>query len=172
MACSSIPASRPIPRRPVLIGLTAAIAVPAVAGSVAGCADKPPDPLVALVNQARSDAVLLDAGARAWQVPPAGQPERPTGPITAALLGAVGEARRTHADKMVAELGDDAPPSPPGGRPPPAAQDPQAALVAVLTSLDAAQRAAAALVPGLSRHQAALVGSIAACCAAYRSVLL
>jgi hypothetical protein len=155
-----------------LVGLTAAVTVPAVAGSVAGCADKPPDPLIALVNQARSDAALLDAAARAWQTPPAGQPERPTGPITATLLSGVGEARRIHADKMAAELGDDAPPPPPAGQPSPAGQDPKTALAAVLTALDAAQRAAAALVPGLSRHQAALVGSIAACCAAYRSVLL
>ena len=154
------------------MGLSAAIAVPVVAGSLAGCADKAPDPLIALVNQARSDATLLDAAARAWQTPPAGQPERPTGPITATLLSAVGEARRVHADKMGAELGDDAPAAPPAREPAGAAQEPGAALTAVVTALDAAQRSAAALVPGLSGHQAALVGSVSACCAAYRSVLL
>jgi hypothetical protein len=172
VARSRIPVSRPIPRRPVLVGLTAAIAFPAVAGSVAACAEKAPDPLIALVNQARSDAALLDVAARAWQNPPAGQPDRPTGPITANLLSAVGDARRVHADKMAAELGDDAPPPPPAGQPAPAAQEPKAALAGVLTALAAAQRSAAELVPGLSRHQAALVGSIAACCGAYESVLL
>jgi hypothetical protein len=156
----------------VLLGLTAAVAVPAVAGSVAGCGDKAPDPLIALVEQARSDATLLDAAARAWQNPPTGQPDRPTGPITAALLSAVGEARRVHADRMAAELGDDAPKPPPAGQAAPPVSDPKAALTAVLTALDAAQRSTAALVPGLPRHRAAMVGSVSACCAAYRSVLL
>lgn len=159
----------------MLAGLAAAVAVPAVAATVAGCADKTPDPLVALVDQARSDARLLDAAALAWQTPPAGQPDRPTGPITATLLSAVGEARRVHADKLAVELGDDAPaasPPPSAGQPTPAAPEPKAALSAVLTALDTAQRNAAALVPGLPRHRAALVGSVAACCAAYRSVLL
>jgi hypothetical protein len=167
-----VPVSPPIPRRPVLVGLAVAIAVPTMAGSVAGCADKAPDPLIALVNQARSDATLLDAAARAWQTPPAGQPERPTGPVTARLLSEVGEARRAHADRMAAELGDDAPPPSPPGAPASATQEPKAALTAVVTALDAAQRSAAALVPGLSGHQAALVGSVSACCGAYRSVLL
>ncbi|HTK65216.1 MAG TPA: hypothetical protein VL595_22700 [Pseudonocardia sp.] len=172
MTRSRTPVSRPIPRRPVLVGMTAALAIPAAAVSVAGCADKAPDPLIALVRQARSDAALIDAAARAWQSPPAGQPDRPTGPITATLLTAVAEARRVHADKMAAELGDDAPPPPPADQSPTPAQEPAAALTAVLTALDASQRNAAALVPGLSRHRAALVGSVSACCAAYRSVLL
>lgn len=172
MARSRTPISRPVPRRPVLVGMTAALALPAVAGSLAGCADKTPDPLIALVGQARSDATLLDAAARSWQSPPPGQPDRPIGPITATLLTAIAEARRVHADKMAAELGDDAPPPPPPDQATTPAQEPRAALTAVLTALDASQRNAAALVPGLSRHRAALVGSVSACCAAYRSVLL
>ncbi|HEY9414095.1 MAG TPA: hypothetical protein VIQ30_04985, partial [Pseudonocardia sp.] len=84
----------------MLVGFTAALAVPAVAGTVAGCADKAPDPLIALVNQAYSDATLIDSAAQAWQNPPAGQPDRPTGPITAALLNEAGQARRTHAEQM------------------------------------------------------------------------
>lgn len=171
MTRSHRPDARPVRRRPVLVGFTAALALPAVAGTVAGCADKAPDPLIALVNQAYSDATLIDSAAQAWQNPPAGQPDRPTGPITAALLNEAGQARRTHAEQMARELGDDAPPAPPAGQGAPT-QAPTAALTAVLNALDASQRAAAALVPGLSRHQAALVGSLAACCGAYRSVLL
>ena len=171
MTRSPNPVARPVQRRPVLIGLTAAIALPAVAGSVAGCSDEAPDPLIALVNQAYSDAAVIDAAARAWQTPPTGLPEPQAGPISAELLTAVSGARRTHAEQMSKELGDDAPPAPPSGQSTPA-QDPKAALAAVLNALDAARSNAAALVPGLSRHQAALVGSVAACCAAYRSVLL
>jgi hypothetical protein len=164
----------PVRRRPVLVGLTAVLALPAVTASIAGCADKAPDPLIALVNQARSDATLIAAAAQAWQSPPAGQPERPTGPITADLLNEVAKARSEHDARMTKELGDHAPPKQPAGAAgqPAPAQDPTAALTAVLNALDAAQRSAASLVPGLSRHQAALVGSVAACCAAYRSVLL
>lgn len=155
----------------MLVGLTAVLAFPTVVGAVAGCADKAPDPLIKLVNQAYSDAALIDAAAQAWRSEPAGKPGPSTVPITSALLEEVSAARRTHAQRMSTELGDDAPKEPPPGQPGPA-QDPKAALATVLNALDAAQRSANALVPGLSRHQAALVGSVAACCGAYRTVLL
>lgn len=170
MTRSRIPVSRPIPRRPVLLGLTAAIAVPAVAGSVAGCADEAPDPLIALVEQARSDAALIDAAAQAWTNPPASPPVPQTGPITTALLKEVAQARREHGERLAKELGDDAPPAGPPAAP--GTQDAGAALTAVVKALDASQGAAKNLVPTLSRHRAGLVGSVAACCAAYRSALV
>nr|MDQ2710387.1 hypothetical protein [Actinomycetota bacterium] len=91
----------------------AALAVPAVSGTLAGCGNKPPDPLVALTVQARSDAALADAVAQMLRASPAGSP----GAATSDMLAALAAARRAHADTMVAELGDDAPPPPPAGQP-------------------------------------------------------
>ncbi len=153
--------------------LLAALAVPAVSGTLAGCGNKPPDPLVALTVQARSDAALADAVAQMLRASPAGSPGQAGSPeaATSDMLAALAAARRAHADTMVAELGDDAPPPAPAGQPGPPPPEARTALAGVLTALDDAQRRAAAEVPGLPRHRAAVVGSIAACCAAYRAVL-
>jgi hypothetical protein len=151
----------------VLLAGIAALAVPALAGSLAGCADEPPDPLIGLLLAARADAVLADTAAqalRSGQVPPATAAKA----VNLALLGA---ARRAHADALAAELGDDAPPTPPPDKLGPPAPEAKDALDVVKDALDEAQRKAGAEVPGLPRQRAALVGSIAACCAAYRAVL-
>ncbi len=54
---------------------------------------------------------------------------------------------------------------------PPAAPPPVATLDGVLAALDSSARAAADAVPALPGYRAALVGSVAACCAAYRTLL-
>lgn len=155
--------ARPAPRlsrRTVLLGMTVTLVVPLLAA----CADRPPDPLVALVVQARSDAGLADAAAAALRTGTAAD-----GP-TAELVAGIAAARRAHADAMAAELGDDPPEQPPPGpAPPPVAA--AGAVAAVRDALDQAHRAAAGAVPDLARRRAALVGSVAACCAGYRSVL-
>lgn len=152
---------RRLPRRPVLLGMTATLAVPVLAG----CGSRPPDPLVALVVQARSDAVSSAAAAQAL---------RTGSPRLSDELAGLAAARRAHADAMAAELGGDAPDAPepaPAERPGAPMVEPATELTGVRAALDEAQRTAAAAVPGLPRRRAALVGSVAACCAAYRSVL-
>jgi hypothetical protein len=198
----------------VLLAGVAALALPALSGALAGCAEKPPDPLVALVVQARGDAALADAAAQALRsgsatpgagsgsgsaAPGAGSgstaPGAGSGPaasgsgsaasgsgsaasgsgsangVKADVLTALAAARRAHATAMATELGDDAPPAPPADQPAPPAPQARNAVAAVLAALDESQRRAAAEVPGLPRQRASLVGSIAACCAAYRTVL-
>jgi hypothetical protein len=154
-----------LPRRPVLFGLAAVATVPS-AGLVAGCGGEP-DPLEALAARARSDAALIDS---ILALPP----------LSAALssrLGPVADARRQHAVALGVELGEStASTSTPesssaGDRLGPTHADPDDALAQVRGALDDAARQAGLLVLTLPRRRAALVGSIAACCSAYRAVL-
>jgi hypothetical protein len=147
----------------VLFGLAAAAAVPLLSAPVlAGCSSGPPDPLIALVVQARADAELVAAAEQALRGTDAG---------TAGTLVPIAAARHAHADRLAAELGDDAPAPPGPDTPAPPAPPAAAALDRVRAALDEAQHRAAAEVPTLVRHRAALVGSVAACCGAYRAVL-
>jgi len=168
---------RQIPRRPVLLGLTAvAVAVPA-GGLLAGCGRGEPDPLAAVAARARSDAALIDSILAT-----------PTlGAALSGRLGPVADARRQHAVALGVELGETssapAPPDPPPDRStqPSSGPDsgsgvssqpgPEDVLPRVRTALDDSVRQAGRLVLTLPRQRAALVGSIAACCAAYRAVL-
>jgi hypothetical protein len=154
-----------LPRRPVLLGLAAAAALPAV-GLVAGCGGQP-DPLEALAARARSDAAVIDS----ILALPA---------LAAALssrLGPVADARRQHAVALGVELGESTSStstpesSSAGDRLGPTHADPDDALAQVRGALDDAARQAGLLVLSLPRRRAALVGSIAACCSAYRAVL-
>ncbi len=160
-----------VPRRPVLLAgctvLGGVAAVPALSGLLAGCAEQPPDPLIALLTQARSDAALATAAAQALRSRPDADQSGAAGKVE--TVTALAAARRAHADALAAELGDgvDVTAPPPGAEPPP----PATGLGAVTAALEDAQRRAADAVPGLPRHRAALVGSIAACCGAYRTVL-
>lgn len=154
-----------MPRRPVLLAgvsvLGGVAAATALSGLLTGCAEQPPDPLIALLTQARADAALATAAAEALRAKP----------DTSEVVVALAAARRAHADALTTELGDDAPEAPGTGSPAPAAPAAGDAVRAVTAALDDAQRRAADAVPGLPRHRAALVGSIAACCGAYRAVL-
>lgn len=153
---------RQLPRRPVLVALAAAFTAPA-AGLLSGCGRGEPDPLEALAASAREDAALIDSML--------------TDPLAAANLAGrlapVAEVRRRHAQALAVELGETETETPAPSTPPstPAPTDPGRAMLRVRAVLDTAQRQAAVLVPTLPRQRAALVGSIAACCAAYRAVL-
>ncbi|MGQ0483447.1 MAG: hypothetical protein ACT4O0_20775, partial [Pseudonocardia sp.] len=130
--------ARPAPRlsrRTVLLGMTVTLVVPLLAA----CADRPPDPLVALVVQARQDAGLADASAAARRTGTA-----PDGPA-AELVAGIAAARTAHADALAAALGDDAPEQPPPGSAPPRSAPPTVtaagAVAAVRDALDRANRA-------------------------------
>ena len=155
-----------VPRRPVLLAGLAAAAAPALSGVLAGCAEQPPDPLIALLTQAWADAALATAVAEALH---SRSDTAKADPDTrkAEVVAALAAARRAHADALTAELGDDAPAL--ATEPP--TSTPAGGLGAVTAALDDAAGRAADAVPGLPRHRAALVGSIAACCGAYRAVL-
>jgi hypothetical protein len=161
----STPVSAPVSRRSVLLAGITALAAPGLVTALAGCADEAPDPLVALIEQARSDAALAEAAAKAVRGAGSGSAS------DAELLTALAQARRAHADTMAGELGDDAPPPPAANAPGPPAPDAKTAVPGVRAALESAQRKAADAVAVLPRQRAALVGSIAACCGAYRAVL-
>jgi hypothetical protein len=155
---------RQLPRRPVLVALAAAFTAPA-AGLLSGCGRGEPDPLEALAASAREDAALIDSML--------------TNPAVAASLAGriapVAEARRQHAQALAVALGEtetetSAPSTSPSALPS-APTDPASAMSRVRALLDAAHRQASNLVPTLPRRRASLVGSVAACCAAYRAVL-
>jgi len=169
---------RRISRRPVLLGLTAiAVAVPA-GGVLAGCGRGEPDPLEAVAARARSDAALIESILA-----------QPTlGAALSGRLGPVADARRQHAVALGVELGETSPaPAPPPPDPPPdqstqpssgpgssgvsSRPSPDDVLPRVRTALDNSVHQAGRLVLTLPRQRAALVASIAACCAAYRAVL-
>jgi hypothetical protein len=152
-----------LPRRSVLLGLAAALAVPA-AGLLAGCGSDEPDPLEALAASARADAALIDSLLNQGVL----------GAALGARLRPVADARRQHAVALGVELGETtAPSTPASGAPPVPADDldTEAALARVRSALENSAQEAGLRVLTLPRRQAALAGSIAACCSAYRAVL-
>jgi len=157
---------RRLPRRPVLLGFAAAAAAIPAAGLLAGCGADEPDPLESLATRARSDAALIDSILNFG----------PLGAALSARLAPVADARRQHAVALGVELGETESASPstgPSAAPATGSGRPDAddALLRVRAALDDASRQAGLLVLTLPRPRAALVGSIAACCAAYRAVL-
>lgn len=155
-----------ISRRQVLRAAALGLAAPALLGGLSGCAfGSDPDPLLALAATARADGALIDTAGRTF-------------PQLAAPLTPVAAARREHAaalDTEIARLDSDyTPPSTPPSSSPAAPRSDagqDAALTAVLQSLASSARQAADVVGSLPGHRAGLVGSIAACCGAYRAVL-
>ena len=152
-----------LPRRPVLLGLAAAaVALPAT-GLLAGCGSGEPDPLETLAASARADATLIDALLNQGIV----------GASLGGRLRPVAEARRQHAVALGVELGETTTPSGSASASPvpTGSSDPQQALGQVRSALEASAREAGLRVLTLPRRRAALAGSIAACCTAYRTVL-
>jgi len=153
------------------------VAVPA-GGVLAGCGRGEPDPLEAVAARARSDAALIESILA-----------QPTlGAALSGRLGPVADARRQHAVALGVELGETSPaPAPPPPDPPPnqstqpssgpgssgvsSRPSPDDVLPRVRTALDNSVHQAGRLVLTLPRQRAALVASMAACCAAYRAVL-
>lgn len=149
-------------RRQVLVG--AGLAVAGLGALAAGCSVRPtpeaPDPLAALAARATADAALAKATGAAF-------------PDLANLTALVADNRSQHAAALDTEVrrlhpststpttGSSVPPPPP-----PVPAQSQAAVSALATALQAAEKEAATLVPGLSRYRAGLVGAVAASCAA------
>ena len=169
--------------------LRLALALPAAAALVSGCSGvtarrKEPDPLVALADAARADVALATAAVAA-------------DPGLSARIEPLRAARAEHAAALDAEVvrvggvpggaaptsvGPTAAPAAPptgsaqasatAGTSPPASVTPRVVTLAqVRDAVAASQRGAADLVPGLPAERVGLVGSVAACCAAYAAVL-
>ncbi|MGX7824977.1 hypothetical protein ACTG9Q_07780 [Actinokineospora sp. 24-640] len=147
-------------RRAVLLGL----AVGALAGCTAPEPPPPPDPLADLVARAHSDAAMASAVAAAV-------------PSLAGKANEVAKARAEHAGALRAEMERERPPVPSSASPAPTTAAPAAptvpkdALKVLTDGLTAAEKQAAALIAGVPRYRAGLVGSVAASCASLREVL-
>jgi hypothetical protein len=141
-------------RRSVLTWGAAGLAASAGLVTLGGCVRPTPDPLLALAAAAGADAALIEAAVR-------------SSPDLAPRLTPAGAARAAHAAALQAEIRR----LDPSAVPPTAAEVGSATLDGVRTALDSSARTAADAVPGLQGYRAALVGSISACCAAYRSLL-
>jgi hypothetical protein len=163
--------SRPSRRRALAAGATTAALFLAGPTALAGCtASAPaldaPDPLEAPARRAEADVALAAAVAQAHST-------------LAATARALAVDRAAHAATLRAELHrvhpDPVPtsatqPAPPAV-PPPISSDPAAAQAALTQAMHTAQDEAAALVITLPGYRAALLASVAACCATHAALL-
>ncbi len=159
-----------------------------VAGPAAlpGCTGSPaaperPDPLEPPALRAETDSALAQAVAlMAAQV--ATQTGAQTHPALATVARALAADRMAHAITLRAELRrvrpapavrGAAPPAAPTPAPPPPLADPDlaSARATLLQAVHAAQDEAADLVLTLPGYRAALLASVAACCATHAAVL-
>jgi hypothetical protein len=163
--CARPALDRPLPRRPILFAIASSALLAITTGLLAGCGDDQPDPLQLLAEHARSDATMIDGMRTTSSL----QPD------VAAMMSDIAAARRAHAQALDLALGtsesDSDTASPASGKPAPAGQSAADALYQVRRALDNARDAAGKVVLTVPRQHAGLVGSVAACCAAYRSVL-
>lgn len=167
---SSPPASfRPARRQVLGAGIVGAGALLVGLPTLAACGSDDsgpaaPDALLPLARRARQDAADADAVAAAHS-------------DLAATVGAVAADRIAHAEALEAEIrraaGDDeepaAPPSAPVATPP--SPDRGTARSSVLDMLRIAETEASRLVLGAPANRAAMLGSLAACCASHQAVL-
>ncbi|MFR9804331.1 hypothetical protein ACL02T_18885 [Pseudonocardia sp. RS010] len=156
------PAAVRLSRRRVLsLGLAAGgltLAAPVLAGCAAASSDDEPDPLIPLVTRARSDADLVTAVITA-------------DPSLTARLDPLRSARTDHAAALEQEIARVAGTTTAVPAPAPATPLTGADLDAVRRAVADAAREAAGLVSSVPTARAGLVGSVAACCAAYTAVL-
>ncbi len=171
---------RPSRRRMLAAGAALLVAGPAV---LAGCAGSPtaperPDPLESPARRAETDSALAQAVAQmAAQV--AAQTGAQTHPALAAAARALATDRMAHAITLRAELRrvrpaptpSAAPPAAPTPAPPLANPDLASARAALLQAMHAAQDEATQLVLTLPGYRAALLASVAACCATHAALL-
>lgn len=158
------PARPVVSRRALLFGAVTLASAPALAGC--GLLDEqppPPDPLEELRGSALSDVALAESIAQGFAELKSNAEQ-------------LAKDRRAHAEALETELNRARPSRTTGALPPSPAPAPRppnqkAASTALARAMLAAQEQAAALVPTLPRHRAALVGSISACCAGLREVL-
>ncbi|MBW0119241.1 hypothetical protein I4J48_28750 [Pseudonocardia sp. KRD-169] len=133
---------------------------PLAAGCAAVGLDDGPDPLIALADAARADALLAAAVVA-------------DDPGLAARVDPLQAARTAHAaalDAEVARLAGDPEPGTAAAAPAPAAPA-VADLAALRAAVTASARAAAEAALGLPAARVGLVASISACCATYGAVL-
>ncbi|HJT03377.1 MAG TPA: hypothetical protein VJ757_07090 [Pseudonocardiaceae bacterium] len=160
--------ARPSRRRALAAGASTAALLLAGPPALAGCtawapAPDTPDPLEPPAHRAEVDAALAAAVAGAH-------------PTLATAANALAADRAAHARTLRAELHRVRPdPAPPTAAqpvvPPPVSPEPAAAKAALTQAMRAAQDEAAALVLTLPGYRAALLASVAACCATHTAVL-
>ncbi|QNG55651.1 hypothetical protein H6H00_16540 [Pseudonocardia petroleophila] len=149
--------------------LAALVLAPVALSPLAGCAavgvDDGPDPLIALADAARADALLAAAVVAAE-------------PDLAARVDPLQAARTAHAAALDAEIARLAGAPEPGAAAAatPSPADPSAAptaaeLAELRAAVTASARAAAEAALGLPAERVGLVASISACCATYGAVL-
>jgi type IV secretory pathway VirB10-like protein len=161
--------ARPSRRRVLAAGASTAALFVAGPAALAGCtASAPgpeePDPLEAPARRAEADAALATAVAGMHST-------------LAAVANALAADRATHATALRTELHrvqpippSAAPPAPPAA-PPPVSPDKATAQAALTQAMRAAQDEAAGLVITLPGYRAALLASVAACCATHLTLL-
>ncbi|MGH3865173.1 MAG: hypothetical protein ACRDQ4_03375 [Pseudonocardiaceae bacterium] len=170
---SIMPGAGPHRRRVLAAGATLLLAGPA---ALAGCtlptrAPKGPDPLESPARRAEADAALATAVAQL-----ATQPAGHADPVLAAAATALATDRMTHAATLRAELGRARPrPASRSGSAPvaplPAIPDLAGARGTLAQAVRAAQDEAAELAMTLPGYRAALLASVAACCASHAALL-
>jgi hypothetical protein len=130
-----------------------------------------PDPLESPARRAETDSALAQSLAQV-----AAQLGTPTHAALATAARALAADRMAHAITLRAELRRARPAPTPSGvappaAPPPADPDLAAARATLLQAAHAAQDEAAGLVVTLPGYRAALLASVAACCASHAAVL-
>ncbi|MGA9310186.1 MAG: hypothetical protein WBV74_07420 [Pseudonocardiaceae bacterium] len=166
-----MPAARPSRRGVLTVGTALLLTGPAVLTGCSSSARAPsgPDPLESPARRAEADAALAQAVV---------QTQTQTNPALAASAKALAEDRTTHATALRAELrrarplpaSTSAVPSP-VATPAVAAPDLSAARTALAQAARTAQDEAAGLVVTLPGYRAALLASVAACCATHVALL-
>ncbi|MFN2479265.1 MAG: hypothetical protein ABR615_08855 [Pseudonocardiaceae bacterium] len=169
-----MPAARPSRRGVLAVGTTLLLAGPAALTGCTPSARAPtgPDPLESPTRRAEADAALAQAVA---------QKADQANPALAALARALAADRMTHATALRAELRRVRPgpastsASAPVGPAPAAAMaatpDVSSARTTLAQVARAAQDEAAGLVITLPGYRAALLASVAACCATHAALL-
>lgn len=177
---ATVSQARPSRRRVLTAGATTAALLLAYPTALTGCAAAPvpeePDPLEGPALRAEADAAQAIAAAQLVTDADAG---------LATAARAVAADRRAHATALDAELrrvqpaasGASPPVTSPAATPPPASPAPitldlAGTRSALIRAMHAAQDEAAALVLTLPGYRAALLASIAACCATHAAFLL
>lgn len=161
--------SRPSRRRVMAVGVATSTLLLAGPLAVSGCTSSAPpgppqrDPLELPAEHAEADAALAQSVAAVQ-------------PALADVAGTFAADRRAHAAALRAELrrvvpspAPSSPALPAAPVPPPA--DWTQARDALARAMRTAQDEAAGLVPGLPGYRAALLASVAACCASHAAVL-
>jgi hypothetical protein len=145
-------------RAALRLGALAAL-VPVAACTPDSDESAPPDPLIPLAAQARSDAALASTIAESQ-------------PDLAAAATEIADARTEHAKVLQAEIDRAKPPvSSSAPKPPAETEVPSDGVAALTEALTEAEKAAADLVPSVPAYRAGMLGSVAAGCASLRVVL-